>query len=210
MIGTLIGRFLAGLARLISGASVRRIAPPSDARQRVYFGNHSSHLDFVVIWSALSKEERTHTRPVAGSDYWSRGIVRRYLSSQVFGAILIDRAQPGMGLETARHSIERIAEGMGSDKSIIVFPEGTRSLNGELLPFKSGLYRLCQLKPELELVPVYLDNMTRILPKGEVLPVPLLSRVTFGPPMQAVPGEAKEVFLERARQALLALRAGDA
>jgi hypothetical protein len=79
-------------------------------------------------------------------------------------------------------------------------------MDGELLPFRSGLYHLCQLKPELELVPVYLDNMTRILPKGEVLPVPLLSRVTFGAPLRMEAGEEKRAFLGRMRDALVTLR----
>jgi hypothetical protein len=75
-----------------------------------------------------------------------------------------------------------------------------------VLPFKSGLYHLCRLKPELELVPVYLANMNRILPKGEVLPVPLLGRVIFGKPMTIEPNEDKTAFLTRAREALLALK----
>jgi 1-acyl-sn-glycerol-3-phosphate acyltransferase len=203
----MIAPALATVARLISGATVRWIEPPPAAdRQRVYFGNHSSHLDFVVIWSALPPELRARTRPVAGRDYWARGPLRRYLSSEVFEAILIDRAGASSSPASASRSIEQIAAGMGDDRSIIVFPEGTRSMTGEVLPFKSGLYHLCRLKPNLELVPVYLANMNRILPKGEVLPVPLLGRVIFGPAMRMGAGEEKQLFLSRAREALLALR----
>ena len=202
----MIERALARLARLIAGASVRFTAPlEPPERQRVYFGNHTSHLDFILIWSALPAAARARTRPVAGVDYWARGRVRRYLASRVFHAVLIERGAHSAPA-TARHSIESIAEAMGSDTSIIVFPEGTRSMDGELLPFRSGLYHLCLLKPGLELVPVYLDNMTRILPKGEVLPVPLLSRVTFGGPLRMEPDEEKHAFLTRMRDALLALR----
>lgn len=205
----MIGSGLAALARLISGASVHWIEPAApDGRQRVYFANHTSHLDFVVIWSALSPDARQRTRPVAGGDYWLRGPIRRYLSSRVFKAILIERSGKGAGttLSHATRSIEQIAGGMGADHDIIVFPEGTRSMLGEVLPFKSGLYHLCRLKPELELVPVYLANMNRILPKGEVLPVPLLGRVIFGKPMKIQPNEDKATFLARAREALLALK----
>jgi 1-acyl-sn-glycerol-3-phosphate acyltransferase len=172
----------------------------------VYFGNHTSHLDFVVIWSVLPADVRERTRPVAGGDYWARGRVRGYLSSKVFKAILIDRAGATASPAQAAKSIEQIAAGMGDDCSIIVFPEGTRSRNGEVLQFKSGLYHLCRLKPGLELVPVYLANMNRILPKGEVLPVPLVGRVIFGAPMTMIAGEEKGAFLSRAREALLALR----
>ena len=205
----MIGRAIAQFARLISGARAHWIEPPSpdaSARQCVYFANHASHLDFVIIWSALPPEIRARTRPVAGADYWNRGRVRRYLASRVFRAILIDRGSAGKSPEQASRSIEQIAAGMGADHSIIVFPEGTRSLDGEVQPFKSGLYHLCQVKPNLELVPVYLANMNRILPKGEFLPVPLLGRVVFGAPMRLALDEDKAAFLARARDALLALR----
>jgi len=203
----MIGAALAALARLISGASAHWVEPPTDARQRVYFSNHTSHLDFVVIWSALPPALRARTRPVAGADYWRRGAVRHYLATRVFDAILIDRAGSASSPREATRSIEKIAEGMGDDGSIIVFPEGTRSLDGEVRPFKSGLYHLCRMKPGLALVPVYLANMNRILPKGEMLPVPLLGRVIFGAPLQMQPDEEKGAFLTRAREALLALRA---
>jgi len=201
-----IERALARLARMIAGASVRWTVPPGAPEvQRVYFGNHTSHLDFILIWSALPPAARVHTRPIAGADYWGRGRMRRYLATKVFHAVLIERAAKSAP-STARESIDAIADAMGSGTSIIVFPEGTRSRDGTLLPFKSGLYHLCQRKPALELVPVYLDNMTRILPKGEVLPVPMLSRVVFGAPLYLEPGEEKPAFLGRMRDALLALR----
>ena len=201
----MIASALATFARLLSGASVSWTEPLGDARQRVYFGNHTSHLDFVVIWSALPKATRSRTRPVAGADYWNRGAIRRYLASRVFRAILIERGGKGSPGQ-ASAAITRIAAGMGDDCSIIVFPEGTRSTDGELLPFKSGLYHLCCLKPALELLPVYLANLNRILPKGELMPVPLLGRVVFGAPLRLQPGEDKAAFLTRARDALLALR----
>jgi 1-acyl-sn-glycerol-3-phosphate acyltransferase len=199
---------IAAVARLLTGATAHWVqSPPSenDVRQRVYFANHTSHLDFVVLWSALPPHIRARTRPVAGGDYWNRSRVRRYLARRVFRAILIQRAGASSAAEASK-SIEQIAAGMGSKRSIIVFPEGTRSMTGDLLPFKSGLYHLCRMKPGLELVPVYLANMNRILPKGEVLPVPLQGRVIFGPPMRLEPNEEKHAFLDRARGAILALR----
>ena len=202
----MISAALALIARLISGATVRWTEPLPADRQRVFFANHTSHLDFMVIWSALPPELRRLTRPVAGGDYWSKGPIKRFLSSRVFNAILIERPSATAAISNATKSIESIADAMGDNCSIIVFPEGTRSMTGDVLPFKSGLYHLCRMKPGLELVPVYLANMNRILPKGEVLPVPLIGRVIVGAPMHFNPAEDKGAFLARARDALLSLR----
>ena len=199
---------LAWLARLVSGASVFYRTATPDERQRVYFANHTSHLDFVVLWSALPPSVRAVTRPVAARDYWEKGAVRRYLARRVFRAILIQRSNHAvdgdatLSIAAARKTIDRLAVSMGDRDSIIVFPEGTRGSGEEIAPFKSGMYHLCRMKPGLELVPVYLDNMNRILPKGELLPVPMLSRVIFGGPMTLEPGETKPGFLERARAAV--------
>jgi len=200
-----IAGLLASLARLVSGASVFFLSGQPVERQRIYFANHTSHLDFVVLWSALPSPVREHTRPVAARDYWERGALRRYLSEKVFRAVLIGRGGTGSVTE-ARTTIERLVAEMGDRSSLIVFPEGTRGSGEEVAPFKSGLYHLCRQKPGVELLPVYLDNLNRILPKGEMLPVPMLSRVVFGRPMRLEPEETKLRFLERARDAVCALR----
>ncbi|HMA17969.1 MAG TPA: lysophospholipid acyltransferase family protein, partial [Thermoanaerobaculia bacterium] len=167
-----------------------------------------SHLDFVVLWSALPANVRPLARPVAARDYWEKSAVRRYLARRVFRAILIDRSRHSvdgdatLSIAAARRTIDRLAIGMGDRDSIIVFPEGTRGSGEEIAPFKSGIYHLCREKPGLALMPVYLDNMNRILPKGELLPVPMLSRVIFGRPIALQPGETKPAFLSRARAAL--------
>src|SRR6185503_12663821 len=172
----MIAAALAAVSRLIAGATVQWHCDPSSEAQRIYFGNHSSHLDFIVIWSALPPRLRRLTRPVAGRDYWEQGAVRRYLSSRVFRAVLIERGHAGgeHALAAARASIQRMADEMGDRYSLIVFPEGTRSLTGEVAKFKSGLFHLSRLRPDAELIPVHLENLNRVLPKGEALPVPML------------------------------------
>lgn len=202
----MIGEAVAAAASLVSGARVHWYCDPRSRRPRIYFGNHSSHLDFVVIWSALYPEVRRRVKPVAGSDYWGRTPIRRYVADRVFRAVLIERSHGAHGADAARASIARMARELDRRESLIVFPEGTRSLDGRVGAFKSGLFHLSRLRPDVELIPVYLENLNRVLPKGEVLPVPMLSRVVFGPPLAPVPGEDKCTFLARARDSLIQLR----
>jgi len=174
-----LGTILALTARVVSGASVRWIDSQPDTCQRVYFANHTSHLDAVVLWSALPPSVRALTRPVAAKDYWTAGAVRRYMATRVFNALLIDRTE----IKVHHSPVDAMLREIGDRHSLIVFPEGGRSAGPDIGEFKSGLYYLCKKRPDLELIPVHIDNMNRILPRGEVLPVPLLSCISFGPPM---------------------------
>lgn len=203
----MIATALAAASRLVSGATVQWRCDPRADGQRIYFANHSSHLDFIVIWSALPPALRALVRPVAGQDYWDANPVRRYLADRVFHAVLVARASPEASHRSsaASVSIQRMADEMATRYSLIVFPEGTRGTDGQLGAFKSGLYHLSRARPDVELVPVYLENLNRILPKGELLPVPMLSRVVFGPPLATSPHDDKDGFLARARNALLQL-----
>jgi 1-acyl-sn-glycerol-3-phosphate acyltransferase len=203
------GSALASVSRLLAGTTVEWRCDAGADVQRIYFANHASHLDFLVVWSLLPARLRQWARPVAGRDYWEQGAIRRWLAGRVFNAVLIDR-QPDLAVphaDAARAAVERMAREMGRRHSLIVFPEGTRSRNGEVAPFKSGLYHLTRLRPGVELIPVHLENLGRILPKGEALPVPMLSRAVFGPPLPSPEDEAKDHFLGRARAALLDLGA---
>jgi len=190
------------LVRLISGANVRWIGCAPDVRQRVYFANHTSHLDAIVLWASLPAEVRSLTRPVAARDYWVKGKVRPYLAMRVFNAVLIEREK----ISPHDNPVDHLVEALGQRHSLIIFPEGTRSLTGEIGAFKSGLYHLARKRPDVEFIPVLIDNLNRILPKGEFLPVPLLSSVSLGAPLHLDAGEAKQAFLERARAAVTELR----
>jgi len=189
-------------AKFLSGATVRWVDCQPDRCQRVYFANHTSHLDSIVIWSSLPPQVREVTRMVAAKDYWEAGKIRRYISKKLFNAMLIDR----QNISIRRTPVVVMAEEMAEQYSIIIFPEGGRTNGDEVLEFKSGMYYLAKKRPDLEFIPVYLDNMNRILPRGNVLPVPMLSRVIFGPPLWIETGERKDVFLARARDAVLRLK----
>jgi len=203
---------LAAVARGITGVQVQWAGCEPEEKQRIYFANHTSHLDFVVLWSALPSDLRARTRPVAAQDYWDASVARRYMVKKVFNAVLVHRGVTAQvksqeeARDAGRALIEQMADALGDHYSLIFFPEGTRGNGEKVGAFRAGLYHLALRRPDVELVPAYLENMNRILPKGEVLPVPMLSLLTFGKPLQVEPGEDKDAFLERAREAVSSLR----
>jgi 1-acyl-sn-glycerol-3-phosphate acyltransferase len=163
-------------------------------------------LDALLLWASLPPDVRYLTRPVAAKDYWERGRIRRHIAKQ-FNALLIDRKE----IKVHRSPVHLMLAEIGDTHSLIVFPEGRRNTSPELQEFKSGLFHLAKKKPELEFVPVYIENLNRILPRGEFLPVPLLSQLTFGPPIWLENGETKASFLKRARESIIRLKEfGDA
>jgi 1-acyl-sn-glycerol-3-phosphate acyltransferase len=190
-----------GFMKLLTGAQARWVGCRPEPTQRIYFANHTSHGDFVLIWTCLPRDLRAKTRPVAGADYWLKGKVRRYVITDVLNGVLIDREKA----TRTRDPIETLVEALDQGWSLIVFPEGTRNTGDELLPFKSGIYHVARQRPEVELVPVWIENLNRVMPKGEVLPVPLLCSATFGAPTRLAPGEDKDAFLARLRRAVIDL-----
>lgn len=193
------------LIKLITGANVRwreESRPTDPTKLRIYFANHGSHLDFATLWAALPAQIRLKTRPVAARDYWGKSAFTRAIAVGLFNALLISRSS----ITRKDNPIEQMARAMNEEGySLIIFPEGTRSLDGELGEFKPGIYHLAQKVPHAELIPVYLENLNRILPKGSLLPIPLLSRVVFGKPIQIKDGELKADFLQRCRNAVTEL-----
>ena len=171
--------------------------------QRVYFANHTSNGDFVLLWTALPTALRRQTRPVAALDYWLASPLRAFIGREVFNAVLIDR-RPEARTEDP---VGQMAAALDQGSSLIIFPEGQRnSSDATLLPFKSGLYHLGKARPQVDLVPVWIANLNRVMPKGEVIPIPLICTLTFGAPIHVDPDETKDAFLARATVALLALK----
>jgi 1-acyl-sn-glycerol-3-phosphate acyltransferase len=209
-LASVTGALLAFIARLVTGAQGHWKGCPPMAEQRIYFANHQSHLDWVLIWAALPHELRVRTRPIAARDYWAGSPFRRWLTTEVFHAVYVERSRHAAGANPEQDPLEPLVEALQQGDSLVIFPEGTRSAKGEPMPFKSGLFHLAQQFPSVRLVPAWIDNVQRVMPKGEVVPVPVLCTVTFGAPLQLAEGEDKREFLERARDAVLAQRPGRA
>jgi len=199
---SLAGACLAGLARAITGVIPIWLGAKPSKNQRIYFANHASHGDFILLASCLDPEERARTRAVAGADYWRSNRIRRVIAEDLLRTVLVDRNW----VEQSQDPLEIMLGALDEGQSLIIFPEGTRNMSEEpLLRFRSGLYNLAVARPGVELVPCWIENMSRVLPKGMFLPVPLLCRVIFGAPIAVEPGEDRKVFLNRAQQALLDL-----
>ena len=197
----LLGALLCGFARLLTGVRALWLGCEPAPRTRVYFANHRSHGDFVLIWASLPPDLRRRTRPVAGADYWLTTPLRRFLIERVFNGVCIDRRPERHGA----NPVEQMGAALAAGESLILFPEGTRNMGDGLLPFKSGLHHLARAHPEAELVPVWIENLGRVMPKGSLIPVPLLCTLSFGPPLAPIEGESRDAFLTRARSALLDL-----
>ena len=191
--------------------AVRASWPESGMQTRrcVYFANHSSHGDFILIWTVLPPRLRRRLRPVAGADYWLKSTLNSFIGRDVFNAVLIERDREAR----KEDPVTQMTQALDAGSSLILFPEGTRNLTEQILqPFKSGLFHLAQARPDIDLVPVWIDNLNRVMPKGEFVPIPLICTVSFGEPLHIGETEEKTEFLARAEAALLALapkRAGD-
>ncbi len=189
---------LIGLVKMLVGANPRWLEPAPSLTQSIYFTNHTSHLDTLALWAALPAKIRAKARPVAASDYWACGAIRRFIALKVLNAVLIER-------EATRDPLAPLVAALQAGDSLILFPEGTRRAQAEPGDFKGGLYHLALAHPNVKLIPVYLDTLHRSMPKGSILPVPLICTVRFGGALHLHTDEPKKVFLARARDAIIRL-----
>lgn len=201
MLERLIARLITGAARTVTGARSLWVGCTPYPEQRIYFANHSSHGDFVLLWASLPPALRHATRPVAGSDYWQTNPIRRYLINRVFKGVSVSRNRTA----ATDNPLQGMQDALENGDSLIIFPEGTRNLGQGVLPFKSGMYHLAKRYPHVQIVPVWITNLNRVMPKGRVIPLPLLCTTIFGKPLGIDAEEDKGLFLERSRAALLAL-----
>ncbi|MEQ4680223.1 lysophospholipid acyltransferase family protein [Providencia rettgeri] len=197
---SLLAKGLSGTCRLLTGVRTRWVGCQPSMASRIYYANHSSHLDGLVIWSGLPPLMRHFVHPVAAKDYWVKTPFRRYLVNKVFRAVLVDRKGDKPTQNNTLAPLESVLE---SKHSLIFFPEGTRGDGETLSQFKSGLYHLAKKYPDVEVVPVYLENLNRVLPKGSKLVVPVICSAIVGKPLEPImENENKIDFLQRAKEAL--------
>jgi 1-acyl-sn-glycerol-3-phosphate acyltransferase len=193
---------LIAVTRLLTGAVVRTNGFDFEpAAQRIYYANHTSHMDTLLLWSLIPGTQRRNTRPAAAKDYWWSSPWRRYLAERIFRAIPVVRQREN----PEDDPLGPLEAALDAGASLIFFPEGTRGPGRHIQPFKSGLYHLAAKHPHVTLVPVYIDNLNRVLPKGEFVPVPIICTVRIGDGFTLDPAETKADFITRAQSLLEAL-----
>ena len=201
------GHTLAFIAKFITAVRPEWRGIEPVPRQRVYYANHVSNADMPMIWAVLPPNLRRAVRPVAAADYWLKNPIRAFVGPEVFNCVLVDRRPKGEKDEATGDPLENIYQALSEGSSLIIFPEGNRNMTEDpLLPFKSGLYNIGTTFPEVDLVPTWVANLTEVMPKGEVIPLPLMATVIFGAPVHVEEGEPRDAFLKRAADALVALK----
>lgn len=194
----------ASIIRLLTGVQARWTGKqmPELHRQSVFFANHTSNLDGPTIWASLPKRVRERTRPIAAQDYWTRGPIRRFLANNVFRCVLIERNK----VSKSSNPLVAMESALAAGDSLIIFPEGGRkgTEDGTLGEFKPGLWHLARKHPDVAFVPVYLENLSRILPKGDFLWIPIMASATFG---EAIPFDPdKTRYMTSAKTAIERMR----
>lgn len=198
--GTLTGIALSRFARIIAAPHVR-LESPLPTTPTVYYANHSSNGDTVLLWSTFSPKQRSNIRPVAAADYWETSKLRRFIGRDVFNILPVERNKE----QRTSDPIADMQTALDDGYSLIIFPEGGRNDGTNLMPFKTGIYHLAASRPQTPFMPVWIDNLNGVMPKGEIIPVPLVCSLHFGTPF-TLEAETKQDFLEKAHQRLLAQR----
>jgi 1-acyl-sn-glycerol-3-phosphate acyltransferase len=200
---------LATLAKILTGAQGVWVGATPDPKQKVYFANHTSNLDTIIIWSALPNKLRGITRPVAAKDYWDQPGVRRHIATKELNVVFVERQK-----ETRTEDpLNPLRRALNEGYSLIIFPEGKRNPNVIPGEFKSGIYWLAKEYPNVDFVPVYLENVAKTFPRGAFFPLPIICKAFFGPPIkkvQEVTGNLSEkegvvAYLNNARRSVINL-----
>jgi 1-acyl-sn-glycerol-3-phosphate acyltransferase len=180
---------------------VARQTVDGDLHRVPLLANHSSHLDTVSLLNLFPLWRLREIQPVAAADYFERNRLVAWFSHTFFNILPIARCR----ITPENNPIQRMLAQLRAGKSLIIYPEGTRGSGEEIGPIRPGIAHLLEQMPGLPVVPVYLVNHGRCLPKGEWLPVPLFCEIRIGPP-QVFSGGSRREILERLRSAILSLK----
>lgn len=192
------GIFVKPFLTLFIGLRVRGLGNLPKDDPFLLVANHSSHLDTISLLGLFPLWRLHRIQPVAAADYFERNKVISLVSRTLFNILPIARRKIG----AVNNPLDAMGAALTAGRSLILFPEGTRG-SGEMQSFRPGVAHLIESFPDVPVVPVYLVNMGRSLPKGQFIPVPLFCEVRIGQP-QKITGSRREILaqLEAAVQRL--------
>ena len=145
--------------------------------------NHSSHLDTLTVITALGKRAY-QLWVLAARDYWFATRLQGWFAGKCLNALPIERE--GNFTEFLQ-DLRTANEVMAQNNGLLIFPEGTRSLDGNLQPFKPGILSLLIYSPNIPVIPAYIDGTYSALPKGQNLPKKHPVCIIFGEPITFPP-----------------------
>ena len=176
----LVRRGISGMGNLIYRwylpTEVHGIENVPETGACILVANHSSHLDSGAILVALGKKA-SGLRLVAAKDYFFSTRLGGWFFRNVLNALPFDRRERFIeGLRVCRAALER-------GERLLIFPEGTRSVTGELQPFKAGI-GLLAVELGVPIIPARIQGTYEAMPKGHFWPRPGRIHVAFGEPMR--------------------------
>jgi 1-acyl-sn-glycerol-3-phosphate acyltransferase len=141
-------------------------------------------------------------RPVAAADYFLRNRAIAWFTLNIVNMIPIERARVG---KRGEDPLEDCAKALSAGEILLVYPEGTRGETEALAKFKGGVARLKEQFPDVPVVPVYMQGLGRVLPKGEYTLVPVVVDVFVG---EAVAWSGnRQAFTQALQESVTALAA---
>jgi 1-acyl-sn-glycerol-3-phosphate acyltransferase len=164
----------------------------------VFAANHSSHADTMVIVTTLPGRLRRRAVVAAAADYFFPNRVTATLTAVFVGAIPVERDR------VSRRTLDLCHRLLGEGWSLVVYPEGGRSPDGEIHEFRPGAAWMAR-RAAVPVVPVHIAGTDDVLPKGRALPRRAPVRVAYGEPLAIADGEDARAFGRRIEQAVRAL-----
>lgn len=171
--------------------------------QFIIAANHNSHADAVTLMTAVPTNKLANTHPIAAADYFGKNKFTSFISWLFINVKLIPRKKSSD--EDNDNPINIMDELLKKKKSIIIFPEGSRGKPGKLSPFKKGIGILSEKNQNVPIIPVYLEGISRVLPKGNKIILPSLTKIYFGEAIH-ITDESAEEIVERVEKAIHRLK----
>ena len=170
-------------------------------KQFILIANHNSHMDTMALMSAIPSRFIHRVHPIAARDFFGGSLFSRILMRYLVNATLIrrDREDPD------RDPIDDMDKMLKKQRSLILYPEGSRGMPGKMSNFKRGLGYLVQRNPNINVIPVYLENIYKTLPKGKKLILPYNCSIKFGQPIKFNSLEMEDI-LKTAEKEILKIK----